>query len=153
MIELVRVYSAENSTLSHLYIDGLFACYILEDKIRSSKVFGRTCIPEGNYPLELNSTAGMNSQYAPKFGRRHQGMLEIRKIPDFSLVFFHIGNYHTDTKGCPLMGSYFRKEGRDFMIIQSALAYKTWYPVLVEKIRMGSGRIKIVNRLQEFKYD
>ncbi|WP_409149512.1 DUF5675 family protein [Sphingobacterium sp. BS-2] len=153
MIELVRVHSAENSTVSHLYIDGLFACYLLEDKIRSKKIFAKTCIHEGIYPLSLNTTAGMNSQYSPKFGRRHKGMLEIQKIPEFSLVFFHIGNYHTDTKGCPLMGSYFRKEGDDFMVLQSALAYKTWYPVLVEKIKMGTGRIKVVNRLQEFNYD
>src|SRR5215813_3598237 len=140
MIELVRVYEGSNSTLSHLYIDGLFACYILEGKLRSMKVFGKTCIPEGVYPLKVNLSAGMNKRYAPKFGKKHLGMIEIRDIPNYSLVFFHIGNYHSDTMGCPLMGSYFRREENDFMVLQSAMAYKHWYPALMKKIMAGPVR-------------
>ncbi len=150
MIELIRVYEGANSTLSHLYIDGLFACYVLEDRIRNKKIFGKTCIPEGVYPLKVNLSAGMNQRYAPKFGKRHMGMIEISKIPNFSLVFFHIGNFHSDTNGCPLMGSYFKKEENDFMVLQSAMAYKLWYPVIMKKLLSGSPKIKIVNRLRRF---
>ncbi|WP_179221529.1 DUF5675 family protein [Sphingobacterium cellulitidis] len=150
MLELVRVHKGQHSTLSHLYIDSLFACYILEDSIRARKIFGRTCIPEGRYSLSLNMVSGLNKRYAPKFGKKHQGMIEIMDVPNFTNIFFHIGNYHTDTMGCPLMGSYYKKEDQDYIVLQSGQAYKTWYPVLLKKLQQGDVKIKIINRLRDY---
>ncbi|RQP19072.1 MAG: hypothetical protein EAS52_03425 [Parapedobacter sp.] len=58
-IRIVRVARGKNSTLSHLYINGLFACYLLEDSIRPARVPGVTCIPEGEYGLSLNHNVGI----------------------------------------------------------------------------------------------
>ncbi|WP_257670981.1 DUF5675 family protein, partial [Parapedobacter tibetensis] len=102
IIKMVRVAQGKDSTLSHLYIGSLFCCYLLEDGIRKEKVQGLTCIPEGEYRLSLNHWAGMNAKYAPKYPKLHRGMVEVTEIPSFSLVFIHIGNYHTQTAGCPL---------------------------------------------------
>ncbi len=144
-IRIVRVAEGKNSTLSHLYISGVFACYLLEDSIRAVKIPGRTCIPEGEYRLRLNTWAGMNTKYATRHPRVHRGMVEITGIPNFSLVFFHVGNFHTDTAGCPLTGSYWRLMNGDYQVLHSADAYKQVYPLLVEQIGRGGDRISVAN--------
>ena len=85
-IKLVRVAEGKNSTLSHLYIDGLFQCYLLEDRIREEKIQGLTCIPEGEYGLSLNHWSGMNARYAKRYAGLHEGMVEMLKeqrLPGF----------------------------------------------------------------------
>ncbi len=145
--KIIRVAQGKNSTLSHLYIGGLFRCYLLEDSIREEKIPGLTCIPEGEYELSLNHWAGMNTQYGRNHPKLHQGMVEITEIPNFSLVFFHIGNYHTQTAGCPLTGSYWQLLDGDYQVLHSAAAYKHVYPLLVEQIEQGNDRLVVVNEL------
>lgn len=135
---IVRVAQGTNTTLSHLYINGLFCCYLLEDRLRDEKVPGSTAIPAGRYRLRLNAWAGMNVHYQGRYPRLHRGMVEITGIPDFSLVFIHIGNYHTDTRGCPLTGSYWQLIDGDYRVIHSAVAYKQVYPMLVAQIDAGN---------------
>lgn len=132
MIKLLRIAEGLNTTLGQLYINGLFACYILEDKIRDEKIPGITAIPEGEYPLGLNGTAGMNAAYHNRYSHMHRGMVELRAIPNFSLIFFHIGNYHTDTSGCLLTGSYYQLIDGDYRVLHSAAAYKRVYPLLAK---------------------
>ena len=87
-----------------------------------------TCIPEGEYRLRLNSWAGMNARYGNRYGGLHKGMIKITGVPEFSLVFIHIGNYHTDTRGCPLVGSYWQLLDGDYRVLHSAAAYRFVYP-------------------------
>ena len=145
-IKIIRVAEGKNSTLSHLYIGSLFCCYLLEDRIREEKIPGITGIPEGEYGLSLNHWAGMNARYAPKYPKLHQGMVEITEIPNYSLVFFHIGNYHTQTAGCPLTGSYWQRLDGDYQVLHSAAAYKYVYPLLVAEIQKGNDRVMVENR-------
>ena len=146
-IKIIRVAQGKNSTLSHLYIGGIFCCYLLEDSIRKEKIPGITCIPEGEYGLSLNHWAGMNAKYAPKYPKLHQGMVEITEIPNYSLVFFHIGNYHTQTAGCPLTGSYWQLLDGDYHVLHSAAAYKYVYPLLREQIELVNDRLVVENRV------
>src|SRR5690606_26932321 len=146
-IKIIRVAQGKNSTLSHLYIGGLFRCYLLEDSVRAEKIQGLTCIPEGEYRLRLNSWAGMNARYAPKYPRLHRGMIEITGIPDYCFVFIHIGNYHTQTAGCPLTGSYWQRLDGDYQVMHSAAAYRYVYPLLVEEIKKGNDSVVVENRL------
>src|SRR5690606_31897540 len=145
-IKIIRVAQGKNSTLSHLYIGSLFCCYLLEDSIRMEKIQGLTCIPEGEYRLRLNTWAGMNAKYTPKYPRLHRGMIEITGIPNYSLVFIHIGNYHTQTAGCPLTGSYWRGLDGAYQMLHSAAAYKYVYPLLVVEIEQGNDRVMVCNQ-------
>lgn len=140
---IVRVAQGKNTTLSHLYIDGLFCCYLLENSLRPVKVAGGTAIPAGEYRLRLNTWAGMNVHYRGRYPKLHRGMVEIVDIPDFSLVFIHIGNYHTDTAGCPLTGSYAQLIDGDYRVLHSAAAYKQAYARLLEAIDGGSAGVEI----------
>src|SRR5690606_4000354 len=147
-IRIIRVARGKNSTLSHLYIGSLFRCYLLEDSIREKKIPGATCIPEGEYRLRLNSWAGMNAQYGNRYGSLHKGMIEITGIPEFSLVFIHIGNYHTDTRGCPLVGSYWQLLDGDYRVLHSAAAYRFVYPLLVEEIERGNDTVVVSEKIE-----
>lgn len=145
-LKLIRVAAGKNSTLGHLYIGDLFGCYILEDTVRTHKIPGITAIPTGEYTLGLNLTAGMNAKYAGRYNRMHEGMVEVRGIPGFSLVFFHIGNYHTDTAGCLLTGSYWQLIDGDYRVLHSAGAYKHVYPLLVAEIGKGNDKVEVLNQ-------
>ena len=84
--KIIRVAQGKNSTLSHLYIDGIFQCFLLEDKIRAVKIMKQTAIPEGVFSLRLNTWGGMNKTYFPKYGPIHKGMIEIADLPTYSAV-------------------------------------------------------------------
>jgi hypothetical protein len=149
MIKLLRIAEGEHTTLGQLYINNLFQCYILEDKMRDEKIPGETAIPAGTYRLALNRMAGMNISYHNRYVALHRGMIEITGIPNFNLVFIHIGNYHTDTRGCLLTGSYYQLINDDYRVLHSATAYKKAYTVLLNQLEQGNELIHIENRLGE----
>ena len=146
--KIVRVAQGKESTLSHLYIDGIFQCFLLEDKIRQVKIKSKTAIPEGNFRLRLNTWGGMNKTYFPKYGPIHQGMIEINDLPTYDAVYIHVGNTIDHTAGCPLVGlSYIKKDG-DFQVLQSADAYRQVYPKLLAAARSKDNQIEIQNNFQ-----
>ncbi len=145
-LTLKRFRQGNNSTLSELYIDGTFQCYGLEDTVRDVKIKGRTAIPVGTYKLGINRKGGMNTAYKKRFPDMHEGMIEIRAIPNFSLVYIHIGNTHDDTEGCLLVGTYFHKSYEDWGVYQSAEAYKQLYRTIIEQVKIGQVILKIENK-------
>ena len=146
MIKIIRVAQGKKSTLSHLYIDDLFACYLLEDAIREEKIPGETCIPEGDYGLLFNHGADMNNTYYMRYPQMHLGMIEITEIPNYQLVFIHTGNDDKDTAGCPLTGSCWQYVDGDYRVMYSTAAYRHVYPLLVEQMEKGNNRVLVLNR-------
>ncbi|POY34717.1 hypothetical protein C3K47_18970 [Solitalea longa] len=145
-IELKRMAQGKSSTLSHLYVNGIFATYLLEDAIRKNKVPGKTCIPEGSYKLLLNTWGGMNLDYRKRYPEMHKGMIEISGIPNFKSVYLHIGNTIHDTAGCPLFGSWYNLVNGEFEVYQSRLAYERIYPVLTKIIAAESVHLTVTNQ-------
>ena len=145
-LTLKRVRQGNNSTLSELYINGTFQCYGLEDTVRDVKIKGRTAIPAGTYKLGINREGGMNTAYIKRFPDMHEGMIEIRAIPNFSLVYIHIGNTHEDTEGCLLVGTYFHKSNDDWGVYQLAEAYKQLYQTIIEMVQDGQATLTIENK-------
>ena len=146
--KIIRVAQGKESTLSHLYIDGIFQCFLLEDKIRQVKIKGKTAIPEGIFKLRLNTWGGMNKTYFPKYRPLHQGMIEIDDLPTFDAVYIHVGNTIQDTAGCPLVGlSYIKKDG-DFQVLQSVDAYKQVYNKLYLAATGKDNEIEVQNNFQ-----
>lgn len=147
--KIIRVAQGKESTLSHLYIDGIFQCFLLEDKIREKKIMYKTAIPEGIFTLRLNTWGGMNKTYFPKYGPMHKGMIEIAELPTFSSVYIHVGNTIEHTSGCPLVGlSYIKKDG-DFQVLQSTDAYKQVYKKLFE---VATGKDKLIEVRNIFQF-
>lgn len=146
--KIIRVAEGKQSTLSQLYINDIFQCYLLEDKIRTVKIPKQTAIPTGNYTLRLNTWGGKNAEYKQKFPKLHKGMIEINRLPNFSFVYIHIGNNYTQTAGCPLCGFGFDFVDGDYQIVHSKDAYQMIYPKLLALVESDDKNISIENNFQ-----
>lgn len=102
---LIRKYLGDTYTIGHLYIDGIFFCNILEDKVRDTnkdgdlndvgeqKVYGQTAIPYGTYKIIITMSN--------RFKRRLPLLVN---VPGFEGIRIHPGNTQVDTHGCLLPG-------------------------------------------------
>ena len=146
--KIIRVAQGKESTLSQLYINGIFQCYLLEDKIREVKIASQTAIPKGIFSLKLNTYGAKNVDYKKAFGKLHKGMIEITGLPNFNFVYIHTGNTIKDTTGCPLCGFGFSFVDGNYQVSQSVAAYKMIYPKLVALAREPNNKIIIENNFQ-----
>jgi hypothetical protein len=146
--KIIRVAQGKESTLSQLYINGIFQCYLLEDKIRDVKIAYQTAIPKGVFSLKLNTHGAKNVNYKKAFGKLHQGMIEINGLPNFSFVYIHSGNTIKDSAGCPLCGFGFRFVDGNYQVTQSVAAYKMVYPKLVALAKLETNVMIIENNFQ-----
>jgi hypothetical protein len=100
-IFLNRTKKGELRTNGDLYVEFVFFCYTVEDKVReiqgksvdSWKVEKQTAIPSGKYRVTL--------QNSPAFGPE---TITINDVPGFTFIRMHSGNDETHTEGCPLLG-------------------------------------------------
>ena len=105
VLKLVRKYLKDTYTIGKLYINGVYFCDTVEDKVRDynkdgdlndlgeTKVYGETAIPYGTYEVEVT--------YSPKFKR---DLPLIKNVPHFEGIRIHRGNYPKDSLGCVLVG-------------------------------------------------
>lgn len=95
-LTLQRIAKDKAYTLGKLSIDGDFFCHTLEPtwrKLEARKVFGKTAIPAGRYPVVIT--------LSPKF---KQWLPLLLHVPGFTGIRIHAGNTTKDTKGCILVG-------------------------------------------------
>lgn len=104
-LTLKRKTFTETSTIGELSIDGVFECFILEDKERGLKqslplddnqelkVYAKTAIPYGTYEIAITYSNRLK-QYLPL----------IMAVPAFDGIRIHSGNVAEDTEGCLLPG-------------------------------------------------
>ena len=100
-----RVFKCDTYTVGHLYIDGVFICDTLEDKVRDinndgdlndpgeAKVWGETAIPAGRYKAEVYFWA--------KIQRK---VLHLLNVIGFSGILMHGGVTAKHSLGCILVG-------------------------------------------------
>jgi len=151
LLKIIRVEQTNNSTLSHLYVFDdslkmwLFESYLLEDAVRKVKIPTATAIPTGVFPLKIRKEGAINLRYEKKFKDFHKGMIEIAELPNFKYVMIHIGNYIKDTEGCPLTGSTYSNNGKDFEVFESEKAYKKLYSKVIDRVLAGGYSVEIIN--------
>jgi hypothetical protein len=143
-IRVDREIYHENCSIGKLYIDGVYQCYTLEDTVRvGAKLYGKTAIPEGTYPLELRTDGTTHHRYEKQFPTIHKGTLHILDIPGYQYVLIHIGNTAADTLGCILVGLDY---GGGDKIERSTAAYLKIYPVIAKALDAGDDvEIEVVN--------
>ena len=94
LLQLVRRWFTEESTIGTLYVDGLDECFTLEDRVRTGpKVFGATAIPEGTYAISIDMSQRFRRELPRLIG-----------VPGFDGIRIHAGNVAEDTHGCILVG-------------------------------------------------
>lgn len=98
-LQLQRHYKGADYTIGRLYIDGVYYCDTLEDKVRkieengTGKIQGVTAINAGQYTVRVT--------YSPKMKRLLPYLVD---VPHFEGIRIHAGNTAKDTEGCILVG-------------------------------------------------
>lgn len=121
---LKRLKSDGDSTIGILFIDWEKECDTLEDEYREVKVPGETRIPAGIYEVGfMPHITPLTQKYRDRFDwfSRH---IEIKGVPNFTGIYFHIGNFDEDTAGCILLGEH--NEGK-FTIKNSTITFYKFY--------------------------
>jgi len=147
ILKLQRFFDDGESTLGTLSLDKRFLCFTLEDSHHEQKIPGKTRIPSGIYDIDLRTEGGLQTRYANRFPDFHEGMVWIRNVPNFSFIYFHIGNDSDDTSGCILTGdrcdpsvSGLTPESR---VLGSGDCYRRIYPTLLAVAKSKNGHIII----------
>jgi hypothetical protein len=90
---LQRLFTAGESTIGIVRLNGMPFCFSLEDLPRKVKISGKTGIPAGKYSVAVT------------FSQRFQRPLPLLlAVPGFEGVRIHAGNTSADTSGCILVG-------------------------------------------------
>tara|TARA_R110002073_G_scaffold120601_1_gene262629 strand:- start:7036 stop:7512 length:477 start_codon:yes stop_codon:yes gene_type:complete len=140
---LQRLRHDDLATQGELMLDGVRLGYTLENRPPLEpgiKEPGRSRIPAGTWPLGLRYEGGFHQKYTARWPW-HEAMVEI-KLPGWQFVLFHVGNYHTDTAGCVLLGaSLGRHETKGLAVWSSREAYARVYPALLACAEAGGALI------------
>ena len=131
-INVERISSDTNSTISTISVDHNFVCFGLEDEFREEKVSAETRIPEGTYQVGLRTVGGFHKRYSTKFPDFHKGMLQILDVPEFEHILIHIGNTEKDTAGCLLTGMIADANKGSMKVTQSTKAYELLYKSVID---------------------
>jgi hypothetical protein len=131
LITLTREDWYPEAVIGTLAISGLNICNTLEPLLPDAKGNLKTVIPAGEYSLRYNTDGAMNLKYKQYLPNVHRGMIEVENVQGHSHLYFHIGNYPSDTKGCILVGTarYIHNEKRS-MLKCSAHHYGLLYAFL-----------------------
>lgn len=114
---LKRKFKGEKYTIGDLFIDEVFFCNTLEDKVRDlpntcpntpkglkctckGKKYAETAIPAGRYKITM--------EYSPSFKRV---LPYLHNVPHFIGILIHSGNTAKDSAGCLIVGNN-RVKGR-----------------------------------------
>lgn len=92
----IRKPSTPKYTISNLFVNGIWQCFILEDPVRDIKIPKITAIPFGRYRVVF--------EWSGKFNRALPTVLD---VPDFKYIRFHSGTNEDDTEGCLITGKKF----------------------------------------------
>lgn len=103
-LELKRIALKDKYTIGKLYIDGVYFCDTIEDKVRDlnkngkfddglPKIQDETAIPYGIYNVLVN--------YSPKFKRELPRLLN---VPYFEGILIHNGRTQENSSGCIIVG-------------------------------------------------
>tara|TARA_A100001201_G_scaffold143697_1_gene146776 strand:- start:2005 stop:2526 length:522 start_codon:yes stop_codon:yes gene_type:complete len=150
-LEVIRFNKGKDSTNGLLFNitndKRKFLCYTLEDESREEKVWGETCIPEGEYKLGLRTVGGYHTKYSKRFADIHMGMLQVLDVPNFEYILLHCGNTDEDTAGCLLLGDTQENNSikKDGFIGRSTAAYMRVYPPIAKALEDGE-EVTIVYR-------
>ena len=125
----------ENSTLSRLYIDNVFICFVLEDGFNEPKVYGETRIPGNTYEVTRRKVGKFYERYKKRF--RHLSSLWIREVPNFKYILIHIGNNILDSHGCLLVGSRYKLDVDEYRIYNSTKTYRKLYTKISNQFKKG----------------
>lgn len=136
-LKLKRIALRETYTIGKLYIEGVYFCDTLEDKVRDynkdgdlndpneQKVYGKTAIPYGRYEITMKVQSPKYSQRA-SYAWCKGYLPRLLNVPHFDGILIHSGNDETHSLGCLLVGEN-KVKGK---VINSMETLKRLYRIL-----------------------
>jgi len=106
---LQRKVLTDRYTQGVLYVNGIFFCHTIEDKVRAKagmwkrifKVKAQTAIPYGIYPVLVT--------WSPRFKRQLTGVFN---VPDFLGIRIHNGTSELSSEGCIIVSNRVESPGK-----------------------------------------
>lgn len=102
-LRLKRIFKGEKYTIGKLYVNNIYFCDTLEDKVRDltkePKVYGQTAIPAGVYEINMSTVSPKfkNRSWAKKWG----GIVpRLKNVPYFEGILIHPLNRPEESYGC-----------------------------------------------------
>jgi len=143
-LHLLRYSDNGDDTTGLLFIDGVFACYTIEDEHRNVKIAGETRIPEGEYEIGFREEESpMTEKYRKDYPDIFDYHLQLLEVPGFQFIYIHVGNTDEDTMGCILLNDSMNnnqiQKGRGGF---SRNAFKRIYPKIWKALKTGE-QVKI----------
>lgn len=119
--QLRRIISNRTGTISvlraHNVLNGdRFESFMVEDPFQLTKIPGNTRIPPGDYPLTKCTDSPMARRYKERYDM--PWIPAIEDVPGFDYIRMHVGNWPSNTEGCPLFNK--------FVTLDTAMSRTTW---------------------------
>lgn len=143
-IKVKRIALKNAYTIGKLYINGVYQCDTLEDKVRDynkdgdlndlneQKVYGETAIPYGKYEVTLKVQSPKYSKLAT-YSWCNGYLPRLLNVPHFDGILIHSGNVADHSCGCLLVGEN-KVVGK---VINSMATLKRIYPQLKQASDRG----------------
>lgn len=133
---LKRVALKPNYTIGHLYIDGVYFCDTIEDKVRDinkngrfdngeRKVYAQTAIPYGTYEVTMKVKSPKFS-LKPEYKWCNGYLPRLLNVNNFEGILIHAGRTEKSSAGCIIIGEN-KIVGQ---VINSMETCKKFYPML-----------------------
>lgn len=132
-LKVVRDRFERKRTYGKLYIDGVYFCETLEDRVREVvpggpfvKVPKETAIPVGRYRVLITLST-----------RFKVWLMELLKVPMFAGIRVHAGNTEENTEGCILVGFNRGMNGDALPLLNSKKALEKLQPLVATALAKG----------------
>lgn len=117
-IILERKIKNENACEGNLFINGKWFCHTIEDTVRAApgqwkkslKVYAKTAIPYGTYPVLVT--------WSNRFQRQLTGIFN---VPDFDGIRIHNGTTENSSAGCIIVSYKLKKDGKTLVNDKAAM--------------------------------
>jgi len=143
-ITLERKIHNIDSTEGNLYIDGKWFCNTIEDRVRAKpgewkkelKVYGKTAIPYGRYPVLVT--------WSNKFKRQLTGVFN---VPDFEGIRIHNGTSELSSAGCIIVS--YKDDDANHKLVNDKAAMNDLCSMVEAAQKTGKVWLNIVDKYPE----
>lgn len=96
-LRLHRKYLKDGYTIGHLFVEGMYFCDTIEDRVRplnslADKVHGQTAIPKGRYRILLDVKSNKFSKYSFYQEVCNGYLPRLASVPFFDGILLHVAD-------------------------------------------------------------
>lgn len=114
---LKRIALRDTYTIGRLYVNGVYVCDTVEDKVRDVnkngkfdapkevKIPSQTAIPYGTFKITFVKSPKFSNYEKYPYTRKYNGIMPwVRNVPHFEGILIHPGSSAASSAGCLIVG-------------------------------------------------